>query len=488
VGLALLAALAGEHLLLVGPPGTAKSLLARRLRSAIHGASYFERLLTRFSVPEELFGPLSIKGLQDDRYKRNTEGYLPTASIAFLDEIFKANSAILNSLLTILNEREFDDDGTRGTVPLVSLVGASNELPEGEELDALFDRFLIRFHVNPVSAEGFPKLLGLVTDERPVVSRDQQLSVEDLDAIRTAARSVRVAEGILDLFKALRGWLAEQKIVVSDRRWRKVLALLQVAALTNGRDEVSIWDAWLVPHCLWEKPEQLALIEDWYATRVGVGAGDEPARFPRLIAAWEKQLENDREAKGQARDRKGRLLYRDAHGQVIAEKTGPIHKRRSDGELLYVLPQNMGRSSRLVGHSRQECQQQCALNDDYFRQPTNWFMETGTFPAALEAQRYSTSHIRGRVEQLDKLLDDVDKHARGLSNQIASLSATINAHLWVPPDFSSIAGQRLDEARQTTDAWRKRLAQVRTGFESLPPELASEVDQQDDDKPDENPL
>ena len=124
VRLMLLAALCGEHLLLLGPPGTAKSELSRRL-SSLTGGQYFERLLTRFSVPEELFGPLSIKGLERDEYSRKTEGYLPTAEVAFIDEIFKANSAILNALLTLLNERLFDNGTDRLPVPLLCLVGAS---------------------------------------------------------------------------------------------------------------------------------------------------------------------------------------------------------------------------------------------------------------------------------------------------------------------------------------------------------------------------
>src|SRR5512142_2777485 len=143
---ALAAVLGGEHVLLLGPPGTAKSALTRAIAQAFGGV-YFERLLTKFSTPEELFGAISLKALEQDRFARVVTGKLPEAEFVFVDEVFKANSAILNSLLSLVNERVFHNDGQPMACPLVTMFGASNELPEGKDLEALFDRFLLRFEV-----------------------------------------------------------------------------------------------------------------------------------------------------------------------------------------------------------------------------------------------------------------------------------------------------------------------------------------------------
>eukprot|EP00889_Picochlorum_renovo_P001716 jgi/Picre1/28746/NNA_004145.t1 len=283
VRLLLLAALSQEHVLYLGPPGTAKSELGRRL-SKLCGGSYFERLLTRFSVPEELFGPLSMRALENDEYVRQVDGYLPTADVAFVDEIFKANSAILNTLLTILNERLFDNGSRRTRVPLLCLVGASNELPESEELDALYDRFLIRRQVGQVSPAG---LMDMLTTRKgkwqtnslrhPGVSMSDSgdwedgdaplLTVEDFETTRQRAEEeVHVPVEVLNIVADLRQYLqdkCEPPVYVSDRRLVKSVALLQVAAFSSGRTYVIPKDCMLLQHVLWQKPEESEKIYEW---------------------------------------------------------------------------------------------------------------------------------------------------------------------------------------------------------------------------------
>lgn len=499
IRLALLAALAGEHVFLLGPPGTAKSLVARRLHMAFSGATYFERLLSRFTVPEELFGPLSIKGLEEDRYERLTDAYLPTASTAFLDEIFKANSAILNALLTLLNEREFDNGAKRTKTPLIAVVGASNELPEGDELDALFDRFLLRLHVGPVSADAFPSLLRLRGQAVPEVPAHLKLTTADLVAIQQTAEEVEVTSDVEVMLCTLRDWCTAEKMPVSDRRWRKIVKLLQVSAFTNGRAKVSVWDCWLLQHCLWGKPEERPKVYDWYCARVGASAALDPSRLTRVVVSWEGKLKADQESRSQARDESGRLLYRKADGTFTTDARGKLPVT-TKGEAMFLAPPSASthggyhaeqyriqdRTNEGKGYTREELEQLWVIapnrsraqfsswadRDAYLAEPSNRLLREGELPPCIEPTRHKNLYVEDCLRNIDELRFDVVAYRVSLREHTAAMGDAIRSHLWVTQDFVEPAQANLEQSRHDVETLLNRVEMVRKGFALLPREPA----------------
>jgi MoxR-like ATPase len=420
--LALLAALAGEHVLLIGPPGTAKSELARRLHRAFSDAPYFERLLTRFSTPEELFGPLSLKALENDCYERLTEGFLPTAGIGFLDEIFKANSAILNTLLTLLNEREFDNGRGRFQVPLISVVAASNEVPVDEALKAFYDRFLLRVPIRPVSDESFAALLAL--EPCAAAAKLQPISPTERQAVFTQAHNVLISPAAVEACTALRTWLRQESLAVSDRRWRQWIGLMRTAAATEGRSEVDAVDLWTAPFVVSPEPEVAARIEHWFAAELMQCEEQELPWLTRAVEAFAKQLqiEENAVAEDSAEADAGKIaLARAISGHAMPDAPG-------DGML------------RIVSEQLE----------------------------ASRRRRYSTVHIEARLRQLDELLVQMQAAHTEISTAHLSLDSVLAKRLWMPP---SLKQRLLDGHRRTLEhlsGLRDRLRRSRIGFGSLP--------------------
>ncbi len=397
--LGLLAAVAGEHYLLVGPPGTAKSLLARRLHRAFRGR-YFERLLTRFTVPEEIFGPLSLRGLERDVYERLGEGYLSTATIAFLDEIFKANSAILNSLLGILNERVLDQGARRDPVPLVSLVGASNELPAGDELAALSDRFVVRYVVGPVSREGFASLLGADEAELPDVPEELTLSETDLAEVRRAAAAVALPEWVTDLLGHVRELFTQKGVYVSDRRWRRAVHLLRVAAVLDGRTAVTLADLDLLRHLLWLH----ATDRETVATTLRRAFVDtflaEPERFGALVASLEKALVGESTEQAQAYSADGPLFVDEGGADTLAPSSRRP-RRTEAGEFLFHAPPGSSRYACTAAQLREHLTASEAAA--WVRDPSHRFIDDVPNKVKLVARTFSEEHVARRLTEVDRL-------------------------------------------------------------------------------------
>lgn len=275
VHLAFLAAIAGESIFLLGPPGVGKSLIARRLKYAFLDGVSFEYLMSKFSTPDEVFGPVSIKKLkEEDKYERLTERYLPGANIVFLDEIWKAGPAIQNALLTILNEKIYRNGEEDLKVNIRGIITASNELPpQNANLAPIWDRFLVRLEMGNIKK--FNNFLNMITDVKDVyqddISSDFKLDEKTLDKWSSEIDQVELGAEILNTIQLVKVKIIEHNarpnnvhapIIVHDRRWKKIVRLLRTSAFLNGRKKVDLMDCFLMEHCLWSNPDQKIIIKE----------------------------------------------------------------------------------------------------------------------------------------------------------------------------------------------------------------------------------
>ena len=260
-----LAIVTGTNLLMLGPPGTAKSAITYEMCGRIENANYFQWMLNKTSDPSEILGPFSVKEMENDKFMRITTGKLPEAHIAFMDEVFKSNAPTLNALLTIMNEHIFYNDGKPVEVPLISMFGASNEPPEDESLDAMYDRFIFRMNVQYIhDAANKKRMHSNYVDNRAgllnLVNKTT-ITLAEVQALQAAAKAVKVPKDIINKFIRLISDLDRQAVHISDRRQNECFKVMQGSAVLAGRNSVTLDDFKSLVYVLWEKEEHIPLIE-----------------------------------------------------------------------------------------------------------------------------------------------------------------------------------------------------------------------------------
>ncbi|MFF1278038.1 AAA family ATPase [Streptomyces marokkonensis] len=308
--------LAGQHSLVLGPPGTAKSELARELTGRIEGAAYWEILLSKFAAPTRMFGPIDVAALARGEYRQVYDGRATTAHVAFIDEIFKCSTAALNETLGFLNERIYhpENGGAPVCCPLIGAITASNELPSGEDSAAIYDRLLVRIEVGYLEdPSNFAALVRSAVGRPAAPTPPTTLELAALrQAVAEAVPAVVVPDVIVDAVVTLRAALRRKELVVSDRRWRQAVRLLQASAYLDGRTAVAETDLSVLTHVLWDSPTQHPVVEREVLHLVNPDA-KEALDLADVIEELETQLDA---MAGQSREALSEWAIKNAHRKL----------------------------------------------------------------------------------------------------------------------------------------------------------------------------
>ncbi|MFD8254052.1 AAA family ATPase [Streptomyces werraensis] len=308
--------LAGQHSLVLGPPGTAKSELARELTGRIDGAAYWEILLSKFTAPTRMFGPIDVAALARGEYRQVYDGRATTAHVAFIDEIFKCSTAALNETLGYLNERIYhpENGGAPIRCPLIGAITASNELPDGEDSAAIYDRLLVRIEVGYLEdPSNFAALVRSAVGRPAEPAPRTTLGLAALQrAVAEGVPAVDVPDAIVDAVVTLRAALRRKELVASDRRWRQAVGLLQASAYLDGRTEVAETDLSVLTHVLWDSPAQRPVVEREVLNLVNPDAR-EALDLADVIEELEAQLDA---MAGQSREALSEWVIKNAHHKL----------------------------------------------------------------------------------------------------------------------------------------------------------------------------
>jgi len=510
LALSLLAALAGESVILLGPPGVAKSMVARRLKEAFACARSFEYLMSRFSTPDEIFGPVSIQRLKEhDEYQRCTEGYLPSADVVFLDEIWKAGPAIQNTLLTVINEKIYLNGNQMMCLPLKLLIGASNELPvQGEGLEALWDRFLIRLVSQPIEKEeNFYRMIGGPTGPTPdpslrgrgvdtecgSIASVSSITPEEYADWQSQIGQVTIPRSVLLAITAIRQGLKDvtiegqdvhRNIYVSDRRWKKIAHLLCASAFVHDRQEVTLADLQLAIHCLWNEPDELAAVG-----KIVAGAMFQP--FLTRIDVLQRQVSRGlrsravREVMEQARlrgdHRDDDVITFDGIYYQLAEAQG-LHDTYIYIPDFKTLPTRSADEPAVRGVMYRDPKQprrtliRAFVNPDnlgeheaemqrvnLYRDSMNLYVNGVRYPLRRAGRGVALQQASGLEPKIEGALPTIEECESGvdtLFQEAATLAMQVRTHLFVSPQVQQIIAGQMDQ-------FKRQIAQLRADVRKL---------------------
>ncbi|MEM6633861.1 MAG: AAA family ATPase [Bacteroidota bacterium] len=489
IKLAFLAAVAGESIFLLGPPGVAKSLIARKLKHAFRDAQAFEYLMSKFSTPDEIFGPVSIKKLkEEDTYERKTERYLPGAQIVFLDEIWKAGPAIQNALLTILNEKIYRNGEEDIEVDLNALIMASNELPPDREgLQPLWDRLLVRYPMEGVRENR--NFLRMITDTQDVyadqVPEAVKVSPRELADWSEQIDAIELPEEVLNVIQVVREKIQRQNekakgpgtILVYDRRWKKIVRLLRAAAFLNGRHKVDLMDTFLMVFCLWSKPAHIPSLKKIIGETVrnhGYSLAVNLSLLRKELEAFEQEVKEETHIR-QIQTQTHLLPVQEAYyGFVAKDKPfqGDLLKIKEFNELSLDEYQviNIYDDSLTLRHrlKAKRSSKEFAVDILYNSQSITFDLHTAESEQVKhiykKPHKLVEAHWNERFEQLNTFLrEQIEK----LDRSYAHHTENLKDNLFVSPELLPIVLANMEEVRQALDSLQLKLEKIQHAYVSL---------------------
>ncbi|MEM6342764.1 MAG: AAA family ATPase [Bacteroidota bacterium] len=488
--LALLSAIAGESIFLLGPPGVGKSLIARRLKYAFRDGSSFEYLMSRFSTPDEIFGPVSIKKLkEEDKYERLTDKYLPGANIVFLDEIWKSGPAIQNALLTILNEKIYRNGEQEVVVNIKGIITASNELPpDKESFQPLWDRFVLRYPMGGIRNQ--QNFLRMITDTQDVyedsVQQSSKLSVDQLASWHKEIDEVTVPAEVLNTIQVVRAKLEahNQKPAreiapfrIYDRRWKKIIRLVRTSAFLNGRDKADLMDCFLMVHCLWNVPEQLELLQEIVGETVrkhGYSIAINLQMLRKEIDAFEVEVDTETRIKRVLTE--DRLLAVQEEYYAFTQQEKQIHGDivkiedfnrlgTEDFEVINIYDKEQNLRHRLKARKSVKAH---TLIISYNSQEIPLDLETTQVERTEIIPKKPHELVAAHWdERMAKLQTYVREQQERLSSELPDEFAGLNGNLFVPEHLSKLVMANLEEVREALNTMQLRLEKLQYAYTSL---------------------